>query len=154
MTKPQRPAPLDLTKLHTPTEVRQWKAEMADYHAALRAEEEQERLKEQTKKAHENRIILNADEAYALAVEREAQRKAREAEQEAARQAERDAKAAYLASLPAVADVSERSEFHFLQTVIHWAGKGYSLSDDGIEAFLPGFYSCRLTAPATTKKAK
>lgn len=149
----QRPADLDPTKLHTPAEYRKWKSDVADYHAAIREEQNRERRKEEAKAAHKNRILTD-DENYALAVERLAEQQKREAERKAVRQAEQDAKAAYLASRPDVAEVLERSDFHFLLAVVHWANKGYALSANGVDAFLPGFYSCRLDKPVTAKQAK
>lgn len=152
-TKLQPPAPLDITKLHSPAEVLRHKAEQAAYFESVRAEEQRQRMKEQAEKAYANRV-LTPDEYFAEALKRQAEQQARDDQREFERQAERDAKAAYLESTPDIAEVSERSEFSFLQGVIHWASKGYTLTGDGITAFLPGFYCCRLNKPATIKKAK
>lgn len=86
-----RPADLDPTKLHSPAEVRAHRAEVEAYFAAVRAEADRLHRKEEAAKAEANKV-LNDDEYYQLALEREAAKQAREAEREAERQTAADAK--------------------------------------------------------------
>lgn len=127
---------------------------MAAYRDALRAQEERTRKRDEAAKAHANRVLTD-EEYYQQALEREAQKQAQAAERQAEEQRKKEEKAAYLASLPDVAEVSERSEFLFLQGVIHRAKQGYILEPNGIDAFMLGFYSCRMVKPeAPARKTK
>lgn len=148
-----KPAPLDPYKLHTPEEVDAWKAATRAYFDTIREEENRERMKEEAAKANANRT-LNRQEYYEIAVQREAERQAQAAKREAERQAEQDAKDAYLASMPDVAEISAHSEYTFLLNLQHWFSKGYTISDDSIHAWMLGYYNVRLCRPTMPSKAK
>jgi len=148
-----QPAPLDPTKLHGPTEVRMWKAEWASFHDSLRQQEAAQRQKAQAAQAEANRV-LTEDEYHALAVKRHAEAQAKLAEREAAEKAQADAEAAYLASLPEVAEITEASEFLLLTKLAHWFALGYELTDDSIVHFIRGCYVINLKKSATAKRSK
>jgi hypothetical protein len=153
-TKLQPPALLDNTKLHTRDEYKAWQDAMYEYYAAIRAEEQREARIAAAKEATANRL-LSDHEYHALALQREAEKQARQAERAAAERAEQDAKESYLSSLPEVAEVSAHSPFIFLTEVCLWANRGYTLEDDGNVNFMMGFYTATLNKPApAAKKAK
>jgi hypothetical protein len=141
-----RPADLDVTRLHSPVEVDMWKAEWHAYRETLRAEEKRERLNQQAKEAYENRL-LTRDEYHALSVQREAEKQGRQAARQAAAKAKADEEAAYLASLPEVAEVCEQSDYLFLLRLQHWMAQGYTVAEDSIQAFQLGSYWVRLNKP-------
>jgi hypothetical protein len=150
----QKPNDLDNSRLHTRAEVREWKAANAAYFAAIRAEADAERKQKEAAKQKANRPLTD-DEYDAMARQREEKRLAAIAEREAEEAAKLKAKSDYLASTPDVAEIAENSEFNFLQAVISWAAKGYTLPDDGIKLMIPSFYSISMNAPvAPTKKVK
>lgn len=64
------------------------------------------------------------------------------------------AKTAYLLSSPPVAEVFARSEFAALKAVIQWAGRGYTMPDEGFHSFSHGFFHIQMTAPAAKKAPK
>lgn len=147
------PADLDIARLHSPAEVDAWKAQWDAYRESIKADEAAERLKRQAAEARANRI-LTREEYHQLAMEREAEKQAKEAARQAVEQTKKDEEAAYLASLPEVAEVLEASEFLFLTKCQNWFAKGYTLPDDGISFFLPGCYSVRLHKPSAASKSK
>ncbi|KJK23292.1 hypothetical protein UB46_16470 [Burkholderiaceae bacterium 16] len=152
-TKLQPPANLDLSSLHSPTEVRQWESEWQDYRQALVDEQNRERIKEQSAHAESNRNLTD-QEYYDLAVKREAKEKERQAERAAAAKAEREAKEAYLASEPDTVDISENSEYLTLLRLQHRFSQGYVTTENSIQAWFPGYYHIVLhkPAPATAKR--
>jgi hypothetical protein len=145
------PAPLDNTRIHTREEYKAWQDAMFEYHAAIRAEEKRELLKAEVAKAEANRHLTD-DEYHALAVQREAEKQARQAERDAEEAARAEAKAAYLASMPEVAEIQESNPFTFVKQICHWSALGYSLPENANVDFLPGLYSVSLDKPAATAK--
>jgi hypothetical protein len=128
---PKRPAPLDPTRLHTPAEVRQWKHDEATYWAAMQALQDEERRKEEAARAHANRL-LDADEYFELAQQREADNKARQFERDAARKAEELRKQEYLASNPPTAEILVSNNIaEFLRQFEHWVREGYEVDTSG-----------------------
>jgi hypothetical protein len=153
MTKPQRPADLDNTKLHSREEYRAWQDATYEFHAAVRAEEQRAATKAAAEAAQANRV-LTPDDYWALAVEREAIKQARQAELQAAEQAKLDAAAEYLASQPDVAVIDATNPYGFLKQVTHWANLGYVLPDDADITMLPTFCAVKLNKPAPAAKRK
>jgi len=148
---PTPPPNLDPSRLYSPAEVDQWKGAWADYRAAVRAEEDRERLKQQAAEARNNRD-LTRDEYHQISVKREAENQAKQAAGQAAKQAEKDEEAAYLASLPEVAEVMEQSEFLFLTKLAHRLSQGYVVTEDSIRWWTPGLYHVVLNKPAAPKR--
>lgn len=151
-----RPADLDNTKLHTREEYKAWQDAMHDYHAAVREEKEAEGRKAAAQLAESQRVLTDA-EYHAIAIKRKAEQDSRDAAREAERQAVADAKAAYLSSTPAVAEITENSPYSFLMAVIHWAARGYSMPEQADITFIaPSYYAAKLKAPeaAPAKIAK
>lgn len=145
------PANLDPFRLHTPAEVRQWESAWADYRQALVAEQNKQRIKEQAEHAESKRILTDA-EYFELAQKRESAHQKRLAERLAAEQAEQAAKEAYLASMPDVAEVLERSEYAFILKLQHWMQLGYTCDENSVQGMLPGFWCVKLNKPATAKR--
>lgn len=143
---PIKPADLDNTILHSPDAVRQWKAEWADYHQAIRDIEQAKVAKAQAIVAYENRM-LDDDEYFQLKVKEKAANDAKIAERVAAEKAAALANIDRLMGSPDIAEVTHRNEYSFLQEVIQWANRGYVLSDDGFLNFGMGFYSIQMSAP-------
>jgi type IV secretory pathway VirB10-like protein len=150
-TKLTPPKDLDLTKPISPTERRMWEAEWAAYRDALRAEEDRQRQQEAAAESEANRP-LSEDEYFALSIKLYEEQQAKLAEREAAEQAKKDEEAAYLRSLPEVAEVSERSEYLFLSKLGHWLSQGYVVTEDSIRFWMPGMYHVALNKPALTAK--
>ena len=150
-TIPTKPADLDSTRLHSPDEVRQWKSDCADYHAANRAIEQAKITKAQAAVAYENRT-LSESEYYEFAVKRKAADDAKQAEREAITKAAALAEIDRLMGSPEIAEVLHRNEYTFLQEVIQWSNRGYVLADNGFMCFMPGMYHINMQAPAATKK--
>lgn len=152
--QPLRPADLSIYELHTPQAVIQHEAAMAAYHESLREWDQRHALLEKAKREPEDQH-LTEQQYFELSVKRDAERRAKIAEREAAAKAQADADAAYLASLPAVAEISEASEFLFLSKLGHWFALGYQLTDDSIQHFVRGCYAVKLSRPTavTAKKA-
>lgn len=143
LTKPEN---LDPTRLHSPDEVRQWKAECSEYHRAIREIEQAKVAKDQAVVAYKNRT-LDENEYFALKVKEKAEQDARIAERAAAEKAAALASIDRLMGSPAIAEVMHRSEYSFLQEVIQWANRGYVLANDGFLNFGMGFYHIKMTAP-------
>lgn len=153
MTTPIKPEPLSLYTLHTPEVVKQWKAEMADYYQELASIENAEKIKDQDEYAHQNRI-LSEDEYFQVAVKRQ-----KVIDDKASTTAVEAKKAAlseidHRMSSPATVDVINRNEFAFIQEVIHWANRNYTLANDGFHSFVSGLYHIQMTAPANKKVGK
>jgi hypothetical protein len=139
----QMPATLDNKKLHSPSEVRKWKQDMANYFAAQRAAEDAARRQEEADKAHANRI-LSDEEYYQQAIEQNNQRREKELERQAAAYAEEQERQAYLASRPDTVHISEVNEATFLRMLEHWINAGYAIDHDGMIYFQPRCYSLNL----------
>ena len=150
-TSPIKPADLDSTRLHSPAELREWKAKTADYHQAIRDIERAKFVASQAAVAQQNRT-LNEEEYFAMAVKRKAENDARIAEREAAEKAAALADIERLLSSPPTVDVLHRSEYSFMVEVIQWANRGYTMQDNGLMAMMPGLYHVILNAPAPAKK--
>jgi hypothetical protein len=146
------PAQLDNTKIHTRDEYRQWQAANFEYHAYLR-EQEQAAERQQAADLLESQREMTDNEYFVMAVEREKQRQKREAEREAERQQAAAEKAAYLASLPDVAVISESNPYCFVQEIMHWTKQGYSLAPNAEVDILFGLHRVCLDKPAPAKKA-
>lgn len=152
-TKPQRPAPLDPTRLHTPAEVRKWKEAEAEWAEAIRAAERHAAQEEEAKRAYENRYLTET-EYHERAIERENENRARQAEREAARFAEEQRKKEALAESPDIADVLTNSPAEMLRQVCLWAARGYVLNVDGPIVMLPpSLWHVQMKAPAKKSKA-
>lgn len=149
-TTPIKPENLDSTRLHSPEEVKQWKADTADYFSALRAIENAKVAKAQAQVAYANRT-LTSDEYHELAVKREADRQAKQAERETAEKTAALAEIDRKMASPDTVEVMNRSEYNFLLEVIMWSNRGYTLQDNGIHHFGMGLYHVQLTAPAKKK---
>ena len=147
------PEPLDLTRPHHPSEVRAHANRVAAYHEALREQEAAERRKQEAREAATDRV-LSEDEYYALSLKLHEAQKQKEAQREAERKAKEDEEAAYLASLPELAEISENSEYLFLTKLAAWIAKGYRVTEESVRYWVPGFYCVILAAPATKGGAK
>jgi hypothetical protein len=152
-TKLSMPEPLDTSKFYTREERRQHAAAVASYHETVRAEEQRQPLAEEAARAEANRVMTQ-EEYEALALLRYQEKVAKEAEQAAAEKAQAEAKEAYLASMPDIAEIEARSEFIFLSDVAHWFAKGYTADEKSIIGWIPGFYCVKLNKPAPAKIAK
>jgi len=154
MTKntPIKPEPLSIYVLHSPAEKRKHAAEVDAYNQAVRAIEHAKQVKAQAEIAERNRPMTD-EEYFQMAVNRKADQDAMEAEAAAIRHAAELEKIAYEMSSPAVADIMETSEFQFLKSVVHWAGRGYVMHDQSIQHWGMGLYHVQLSAPAVAKKA-
>lgn len=151
--QPIKPVELDPKKLHSPSEVRQFKAETADYFQALRDIEQSRNVKAQAEHAHQNKT-LDDDEYFALAVKRKAENDAKIAERLATEKAAALAHIDHLLSSPPTIEIMHRSEFAFLKEVIHWANRGYVMPDSGFLAMMPGMFHIVMDAPAKSKACK
>lgn len=154
MTKQiQKPEPLDPNKWYTRDERRQYDEQLAAY-ASLCQPEKPAPIKEEPEEytVHE----LTESEYDDLRRREWEQQRAREKEREAEREASKTADAAYLESMPAVADILVHDPHSLLMKVLHWASRNYTLPEDGIRFFNPNFYHVQMTAPvsATNRKTK
>lgn len=145
-TTPTMPEPLSIYVIHSPEDRRRHAIEVAAYYDYIREEEQRQRTIEQAKIAEANRVLTD-DDYYALALKRKAEQDAREAAREAERQAAADAKAAYLASAPDVAVISETSPYLFLQQVALWASRGYTISETADMHVLPTYFCASMNKP-------
>lgn len=150
--KIEMPAQLDNTKIHTREAYRQWQREMYAYSEALR-EEEQEAERKAAAALQESQREMTDNEYFVMAVEREKSRQQREAEREAERQQAEAEKAAYLASLPDVAVISESNPVCFVQQIMHWTCQGYTLAENAEVDILFGLHRVCLDKSALAKKA-
>lgn len=144
------PEPLDPSRLHSPAEVRAHANKVAAYRDAVREEEAAQRRKQEAAEAATN-APLDEDGYFKLSLKRQQEQQAKDAQREAERKAKEDEEAAYLASLPDFAEVSEHSEYLFLTKLAAWIGKGYRVTEESVRYWVPGFYCVTLAAPATTK---
>lgn len=155
-TAPTLPEPLDQTIYQTREAVREHQAAQQRYWDYQRQLENQARIDADNERAKE---LANAQREQTDAEYDAIKRKQWEdqKDKEAARlQKEKDdamARTAYLLSSPPIAELFHRSEYSFLKDFEFWCQKGYTLGDEGLLTFQPGFYHAQLTAPATTKKA-
>jgi hypothetical protein len=153
MTTLVKPDDLSLFEIHSPAVQAAHRAAVAAYYEQKREEEKRIADKALAAEANANRA-LTPDEEYQAAVKRHEAQKAKAEERRMAEVTAQLAEAAYLASLPAIAEVSERSEHTFLLKLAHWLGQGYSVADDSVIHWLPGFYCVQLHKPAGKKAAK
>ena len=147
------PEPLSLYELHSPAEQRIHAAQVAAYFDVKREEEAAQRRKQDAAAAAAERVLTD-EEYYALSVRLHEAAKAKEAARQAAEQAKKDEEAAYLASLPEVAEVSAQSEYLFLLKCQHWMAQGYFVAEDSISHFVRGCYAVRLHKPSSAKGSK
>lgn len=149
---PIRPADLDNTKLHTPTEYKAWQQSMRDYHQAIRDIEQAAERKAQAVIAEQNRVLTDA-EYHALAVKRKETSDAVAAERVAAEKTLALAEIQRLMASPETVEVLQRNEFQFLTEVLHWANRGYVLAENGFHSMGYGLFHVTLQAPVAAKKA-
>jgi len=148
---PTKPENLDPTKLHSPSEVAAWKQASHDYFVATRKIASDAEAAIQAAQAHASRI-LSSDEYFALAVERKAKQDAVTAERIAAEKAFALSEIDRKLQSPPVADVMARNEYTFLQEVIMWSARGYTLEEGGLINFGLGHYHIQMTAPKKAAK--
>lgn len=144
-TAPQRPAPMDNTRINTPGEYRAWQDAERAYFDALRSIEQAKQQAAEMAKAEANRP-LTSQEYYVMACQRENENKAKAAATLAAEQAAAQAEADRLAATPAVAEIMQRNEWAFIQEVCHWSRRQYTLND--LHSCMPGLYHATMNAPA------
>lgn len=150
---PTMPSPLDLSRLHSPAEVRIHAAKVAAYRDAVREEEAEQRRKQEAAEAAADRV-LSEDEYFALSLKLHQAQKAKEAARQAAEQAEKDAAAAYLESHPETAEITADNPYHALVKLEHWIAKGYRVTEQSVGCWLPNFIHLVLAAPVSAKGGK
>lgn len=155
---PELPLPLDPSEFHTRQDIRDHQNAQLAYYDFQRDIEYQIKVAADLTRAKElaeaNRE--QTDDEYDEMKRKQWQT---EKDKQAARlQKEKDdamEKTAYLLSSPALADLMHRSEFAFLKDFEYWVGqRGYTLGDEGLITFQPGFYHLQLTAPAAAPQKK
>lgn len=154
---PVLPEPLDTAQFHT-------RAAIREYQAACEAFYEYQR-----QVAHQAEVVADQLRAKELAqanlplsdtdyddLKRKEWQAVRDKESARISKEKTDAldKVAYMLSSPLVAEITHRSELHFLLEFQHWSQRGYTLEDDGLKYFQPGFYLVHLTAPAKKVSSK
>ena len=153
---PTLPEPLDTAEFHTRQEIREHQNAVVAHYEYQRQAENQARIDADNKRAKE---LVEAQREQTDEEYDDMKRKLWQAEQDkwaasAAKEKEDELeKIAYLLSSPAIADIFTRSEFNCLQSVIHWAGRGYTMQDDGFLSFGNGIFHIQMTAPAAKTKA-
>ena len=155
-TPPVLPEPLDQSQFHTRQEIRDHQDAQQRFYDYQRQVENQARIDADNQRAKDlaNSLREQTDSEYdALKRKQWQDQKDKEAAILAKEKADAMARTAYLLSTPPIAELFHRSEFLFLKDFQFWCQKGYTLEDDGLITFQPGFYHAQLTAPATTKKA-
>lgn len=153
---PVLPEALDGSKFHTRAELRAHKIACEEFHNYQREAEYQAKVAESNKRAREQAEAQRemTDEEYDNMKRKEWQaEKDKEAARLAVKKEKEREEIAYRLSMPAVADIHNRSEYLFLKDFEFWTQKGYTLQPDGIQIFQPGIYNAQLTAPAVAKKA-
>ena len=155
-TAPTLPEPLDQTVYQTREAVREHQAAQQRYYDFQRQLENQARIDASNQRAKDlaNAQREQTDKEYD---DLKAKQWQDQKDKEAARlQKEKDdamARTAYLLSSPPVADLFHRSEYSFLKDFEYWVGqRQYTLAEDGILTFQPGFFHAQLTAPAAPAK--
>jgi hypothetical protein len=146
---PPLPAALDLTRLYSPSEVRQWKRDTEAHYDAKRAAERQQALSDEVATSPR---MMSEEEEFALALERQATRTAQQFERDSQALMQKKAQEAYLTSSPETAEVIERSFVRFLVQVQHWAERGYAVNVDGPLAGGFDLYHATLTKPSHKTK--
>lgn len=147
ITAPQRPAPMDNTRINTPGEYRAWQDAEASYFATLRRIEQVKQQAAEQAKAEANKT-LTENEYYLEACERHRQQQEKAAAAQAAEKAAARAEVDRLSASPDVVDIMQRNEWAFIQEVCHWSRRQYTLEDGGLHACMPGLYHATMTAPA------
>lgn len=156
-TLPIRPEPLSIYVLHSPATRRAHRvAEDAYFSELARMQHAEDMAKQRAEAAAraEAERPLSDDEYYALALARKQVADDRAA---AVALVEKEADLAEInlrLSSPPTVEVTHRSEFKFLQDLMYWASRDYTLSDSGFHGFGMGIYHVTLTAPEAVKKAK
>ncbi|CAM3480960.1 hypothetical protein [Polaromonas hydrogenivorans] len=152
-TAPQRPAPMDNTRINTPGEYRAWQDAESSYFATLRRIETAKQEAAEMEKAEACRILSEQD-YYLMACQRENLRKEKAAATLAAEQEAAQAKADYLASRPATVEIMRGEPYNFLQEFAHWTRAGYVMLDSGMHSTGFGMWHATMTAPAAPAAAK
>lgn len=153
MTALQKPEPLDQSVYHSREEYSAWQASMLAYHDAVRAEEARQREAQEQEENPPPRYLGNSEYDRIRRKQWE-EDQARQKQRDDEQAAKEKARAEYLASSPDVAEILAFDSFTLLTEVIHWASKGYSLPEDGIQYFTQGCFTVRMTKPANTRKPK
>ncbi|PWK38671.1 hypothetical protein [Cupriavidus plantarum] len=149
----EKPADLDPTVWHSRDDYRQWQARMADYAAAVRAEEARQREEQEKRDNPPPQYPSDAEYDRIKRAEHEAEmaRRKQHADEQAAKE---KARADYLASTPDIAEIRAADPFSLLTEVTHWAAKGYSLPEDGIQFFVQGCYTVQMVKPTTPARKR
>lgn len=147
------PEPLSIYELHSPAKQRAHAAQVAAFRDAKREEEATQRRKQEAAAAAADRPLTD-DEYFALAVKRLADQRAKDAQREAERKAREDADSAYLASTPEIAEAMANDPFTLLTKLEPWFARGYRMTPDSIQFWMPNLMHVVLAAPVSTKGAK
>ena len=151
---PIKPEPLSPYHLHTPAVQRAHDAAMAAYWDEVHAIERRQAEEAAAAKAYANRV-LNKDEQYEEALQRQAEQRARDLERDVAALAAKNARDEFLATTAPTVDVCETSFFTFLRTFEHFAGRGYTLDINGPQTIVPPnfFHVAMVRKPTKAKVA-
>lgn len=154
MTQLQAPAPLPSDRYVTRAERKAWQEAHDEYVASIRAEEQKARQKKNPEPQHSGPRYLT-DEEYEERGrkewhEQQEKAKAREEEEKEKEKSRQD----YLASDDDVINILETNPMDFMLTFQHFVSRGYRLSDEGLEHFILGCFSCKMikATPSSRKK--
>jgi hypothetical protein len=146
-TAPQRPAPMDNTRINTPGEYRAWQDAEGAYFAALKNIEVAKQEAKEVEKAQASRVLSEQD-YYIAACQRENERKEKAAAARAIEQAAAQAHADYLTSRPATVEIMRGDPVNFLAEFAHWTRAGYEMSGNDLHSTGFGVWHATLSAPA------
>ena len=154
---PTMPAPLDHTVFNTRQQVRDHQNAAQAYYDHLRNIERQALIAADLARAKEiaeaNREM--SDFEYDTAgLKRFNEAKDKQAALLAKEKQDALEKTAFMLSSPPIVNLNHRSEYGFLKDFEFWIGRGYSLAEDGLNFFQPGFYNVDLTATPKSKGVK
>jgi hypothetical protein len=139
---------LDTSKINSPAVVREHEQRLADFYAAKRAAD---KAKEKPAPVIHT---MSQEDYYAQAVAVEEARKEKELARLVAELAAEKARADFLASSPAVVQLTESTAYGLLTNLQHWMHKGYTANVDNLRYFISGCYSVELLAPVAVKCVK
>lgn len=151
MKTPQRPEPLDSSKIHHPNAVRAWKDAEFNYHAAVRAQKLAADAKAEALRNPKPKV-LTEDEEYRQAVARDEARKAVQAERAQREAAKEKAHQEYLSSSPEQVELLENSLYALVMALQHWVKRGYEVVETSINAIPPSLYVAHLIPAPKSKK--
>lgn len=151
MTNTTDTAPtLDNKKIHSPAVVQAHRQAVAEFYAARRANEDAQVSKANAETGHANRVLTDA-EYFDMAVAADEVRKEKELVRQVAEHAAEQARLDFLASSPAVVQLTAATEFELLTNLQHWLHKKYTINLDNLRYFIRGCYSIELLAPVAGK---